>query len=52
MIGKFKEKIATELNDNSTLLDILNILNSYKINFQKILKTINVVYLKVYLFVE
>ena len=39
--AKFKEKIATELNDNSTLLDILNILNSYKINFQKILKTIN-----------
>ncbi len=39
--AKFKEKVATSLNDNSTLLDILKLINSYKINLIVILKKNN-----------
>ncbi len=39
--SKFKEKVATSLNDNSTLLDILKLINSYKINLINILKKNN-----------
>lgn len=38
---KFKEKIANKLNDNSTILDGLKLLNAYKINFGYVLKNIN-----------
>lgn len=37
-ISKFKEKIANELSDNSTLLDALKIAYAYKINLMKIIK--------------
>ena len=39
--AKFKEKVVNTLNDNSTLLDILKLLNSYKINLIEILKKNN-----------
>ena len=39
--AKFKEVIATKLNDNSTLLDTLKIVCSYKIDFAKLLKEEN-----------
>ncbi len=39
--AKFKEKVVNSLNDNSTLLDILKLLNSYKINLLSISKTLN-----------
>ena len=39
--SKFKEVIATKLNDNSTLLEALKILYSYKIDFSKLLKEDN-----------
>lgn len=38
---KFKEKIATKLNDDSTILDALELVNSYKINLSYILRSIN-----------
>ena len=40
-IAKFKEKIATELDDSSTLLDALKMAYSYKINLLKIIKSAN-----------
>ena len=39
--AKFKEKIANSLNDNSSLLDALNIALAFKINLFTILKTEN-----------
>ncbi len=39
--AKFKEKVVNSLNDNSTYLDILKLLNSFKINLLLISKTIN-----------
>ncbi len=39
--AKFKEIIATRLSDNSTLLDALKIVSSYKIDFGKLLKEEN-----------
>ena len=39
--AKFKEIIATRLNDNSTLLDVLKIAYSFKIDFGKLLKEDN-----------
>ena len=39
--AKFKEIIATRLNDNSTLLEALKIVYSYKIDFGKLLKEDN-----------
>jgi hypothetical protein len=39
--AKFKETIATRLNDNSTLLDALKVVSSFKIDFGKMLKEEN-----------
>ena len=39
--SKFKEKVVNSLNDNSTLLDVLKLLNAYKINFLEIYKQLN-----------
>ena len=39
--AKFKESVANKLNDSSTLLDLLKIASSYKINLKNIIKTLN-----------
>lgn len=39
--ARFKEIVATKLNDNSTLLEALKIVYSYKIDFAKLLKEEN-----------
>ena len=39
--AKFKEVVANKLNDNSTLLDLLKIVCSFKIDFGKLLKQEN-----------
>ena len=39
--AKFKEIVATRLNDNSTILDLLKIVSSFKIDFGKMLKEEN-----------
>lgn len=38
---KFKEKVAIKLDDNSTIIDALKLINSYKINLSYILKNLN-----------
>lgn len=39
--ARFKEIVATKLNDSSTLLDLLKIVSSFSIDFSKILKEDN-----------
>ena len=39
--AKFKEIVATKLNDESTILDLLKIVSSYEIDFGKLLKLEN-----------